>query len=208
MESKQQRAHALGNHQITRVSSSGSSMRHEQMDESSPPRPSIAVPLPPPSVAAPLPRLMLSAPPSTLPETLNISPSTLPETLNMSLSSPLPSPLPSPPDGDLRDGTDGSGLSTEFSSSETTDASKLPSVRLSDVALAEGCGVWDEEKDLMRGIVRAGNGTILSQMGPEVPYPKNTNLNTQALTLPANPRFYPHSNPHFNLHSNLHSITR
>ena len=183
MESKQQRAHALGNHQITRVSSSGSSMRHEQMDESSPPRPSIAVPLPPPSVAAPLPRPMLSAPPSTLPETLNISPSTLPETLNispstlpetlnMSLSSPLPSPLPSPPDGDLRDGTDGSGLSTEFSSSETTDASKLPSVRLSDVALAEGCGVWDEEKDLMRGIVRAGNGTILSQMGPEVPYPE------------------------------------
>ena len=139
--------HGLGNHQITRrVPSSGSSVRLEQMAESWSPRPSVALPPPRPSVAAPLPRPMLSAP----------------------LSSPLPSPLPSPPDGDVRVGTDGS----ELSYSEATEASKSPSVRLSDVALAEGCGVWDEEKDLMRGIVRAGNGTILSQMGPEVPYTK------------------------------------
>ena len=80
------------------------------------------------------------------------------------MPSPLPSPLPSPPDrDDVRDGTDHSELST----TETAEASEIPSVWLSEVALAEGSGVWDEEKDLMRGIVRAENGTILSQMGPE-----------------------------------------
>ena len=80
------------------------------------------------------------------------------------MPSPLPSPLPSPPDrDDVRDGTDHSELST----TETAEASEIPSVWLSEVALAKGSGVWDEEKDLMRGIVRAENGTILSQMGPE-----------------------------------------
>ena len=133
----------LGNHQVTRrVASVGPSMRDEQMDKSSPPGSLVPVPLPRPSVVAPLPRPMLSSP----------------------LSSPLPSPRPSPPDGDVRDGT---GCS-ELSSSEAAEASKFPSVRLSDVALAEESGVWDEEKDLMMGIVRAGNGTILSKMGPEV----------------------------------------
>ena len=130
----------LGNHQVTRrdTSSVGPSMRDEQMDKSSPPGSLFPVPLPLPSVVAPLPRPILS--------------------------SPLPSPLPSPPDRDVQDGT---GCS-ELSSSEAAEASKFPSVRLSDVALAEESGVWDEEKDLMMGIVRAGNGTILSKMGPEV----------------------------------------
>ena len=78
------------------------------------------------------------------------------------LSSPLPSPLPSPPDRDARDGNYRSEIST------TDEASEASSVWLSEIALAEESGVFDEEKDLMRGIVRAGNGTILSQMGPEV----------------------------------------
>ena len=80
------------------------------------------------------------------------------------LSSLLPSPLPSPPDRDARGGTDRSELST----TEADEASEASSVWLSEIALAEGSGVFDEEKDLMRGIVRAGNGMILSQMGPEV----------------------------------------
>ena len=84
--------------------------------------------------------------------------------------SPLPSPLPSPPDrDDVRDGTDHSELST----TETAEASEISPVCLSEVALAEGSGVWDEEKDLMRGVVRAGNGTILSQMGPETGWSGN-----------------------------------
>ena len=78
------------------------------------------------------------------------------------LSSPLPSPLPSPPDRDARDGNYRSEIST------TDEASEASSVWLSEIALAEESGVFDEEKDLMRGIVRAGNGMILSQMGPEV----------------------------------------
>ena len=80
------------------------------------------------------------------------------------LSSLLPSPLPSPPDRDARGGTDRSELST----TEADEASEASSVWLSEIALAEESGVFDEEKDLMRGIVRAGNGMILSQMGPEV----------------------------------------
>lgn len=134
-----------GNHQVTRRTVS---MRDEQMTNLPPPGSSVVVPLPrrPSLSAAPLPPPMLSSP---------------------HLSSPLPSPLPSPPDGDVRDGTN----CPELVSSEAGESSKFPSVRLSDVALAEGSGVWDEEKDLMRGIVRAGNGTILSQMGPEVSSP-------------------------------------
>ena len=166
----------LGN-QVVRPSSGGASMRDEQVDEGpAAPNGGEAAALAPVTEAA------LTAYQSRVRSAAlaladddelqawasaqisgEVMDSTNPLSSPSPLSSPLPSPLPSPPDRDVRDGTDCSMVST----TEAAEAPATSSVWLSEVVLAEESGAFDEERDLMMGIVRAGNGTILSHMGPE-----------------------------------------